>query len=115
MKISLLVLAVMAVSLRSAHAAADQSAIKCVSEWRFEPGMKAGSPVNIRAHVEVNFRLLGMSFDQKAEERRTRFNAIAARLQKDRTASQPTGTSRICKNSRRISCRQPSLSLEVGK
>jgi TonB family protein len=61
----------------------DERAVECVSNWRFEPATKDGHPINITANVEVNFRLLGMSFDQKAEERRTRFNAIMSRLQKE--------------------------------
>src|SRR5690349_2433859 len=61
----------------------DERAVDCVSQWRFKPGMKDGRPVKIRANVEVNFRLLGKSFDEKAEARRTRFNAIVSRLQKE--------------------------------
>ena len=58
----------------------DERAVECVSRWRFEPGIKEGRPVKIRANVEVSFRLLGKGFDEKAEKRRTRFNAIISRL-----------------------------------
>jgi periplasmic protein TonB len=36
----------------------DQKAVEAVSKWRFKPGQKGGTPVNIAANVEVNFRLL---------------------------------------------------------
>jgi len=36
----------------------DQEAVIAVNQWRFKPGMKGGQPVNIRATIEVNFRLL---------------------------------------------------------
>lgn len=60
----------------------DENAIGAVSMWRFKPGMKDGSPEKIRATVEVSFRLLGRSYDEKAEKRRTDFNAIVSRLAK---------------------------------
>jgi TonB family protein len=36
----------------------DQAAIDAVSQWRFEPGMKGGVPVPVKATIAVNFRLL---------------------------------------------------------
>lgn len=36
----------------------DEKAIEAVMKWKFRPGMKAGQAVNVRATVEVNFRLL---------------------------------------------------------
>ncbi len=36
----------------------DENAIKAVSGWRFHPGTKDGTPVNVRIQIEVNFRLL---------------------------------------------------------
>ncbi|HUP03071.1 MAG TPA: energy transducer TonB [Bryobacteraceae bacterium] len=44
--------------LRSIRPDLDQKAIEAVSQWKFEPGEKDGNPVNVRATVEVNFRLL---------------------------------------------------------
>jgi len=36
----------------------DESALKTVTmEWRFQPGMLNGIPVNVRANVEISFRL----------------------------------------------------------
>lgn len=36
----------------------DEKAIESVQKWRFRPGMRGGQPVNVRATVVVNFRLL---------------------------------------------------------
>jgi len=36
----------------------DQKAIEAVEKWKFKPGMKGGEAVNVRATIEVNFRLL---------------------------------------------------------
>jgi TonB family protein len=36
----------------------DEKAIEAVMKWRFRPSLKDGSPVPVRAFVEVNFRLL---------------------------------------------------------
>ena len=58
----------------------DERAVQSVSQWRFQPATREGKPVKVRAQVEVHFRMLGRNFDSKAEERRTRFNAIVSRL-----------------------------------
>jgi len=36
----------------------DEKAIEAVQKWKFRPGMKGGVAVNVRAQIEVNFRLL---------------------------------------------------------
>ena len=36
----------------------DENAVEAVGKWKFNPGMKNGKPVNVRATVEVNFRFL---------------------------------------------------------
>jgi len=35
----------------------DQKAIDAVTQWTFKPGQKDGQPVDVRATIEVNFRL----------------------------------------------------------
>ena len=35
----------------------DEKAIEAVQKWRFRPGMKGGQAVNVRATIEMNFRL----------------------------------------------------------
>jgi TonB family protein len=36
----------------------DEKAIEAVREWKFRPGQKDGQPVNVRASIQVNFRLV---------------------------------------------------------
>jgi len=36
----------------------DEKAMEAVQKWRFKPGINKGTPVKVRAQVEVNFRLL---------------------------------------------------------
>jgi protein TonB len=36
----------------------DEKAVEAVEKWKFKPGMKGGEAVNVRATIEVNFRLL---------------------------------------------------------
>ncbi|HEX4138000.1 MAG TPA: energy transducer TonB [Bryobacteraceae bacterium] len=36
----------------------DEKAMEAVQKWKFKPAMKGGSPVNVHATIEVNFRLL---------------------------------------------------------
>jgi TonB family protein len=44
--------------VRSLGHGLDEKAIEAVNKWKFRPGMKGGQPVNVRAQIEVNFRLL---------------------------------------------------------
>lgn len=43
--------------LRSLEPGLDQKAIEAVRQWQFRPGTKDGTPVTVRATIEVNFRL----------------------------------------------------------
>jgi len=36
----------------------DEKAIEAVEKWKFRPGMRGGTPVKVKANIEVNFRLL---------------------------------------------------------
>ena len=35
----------------------DANAVQAVEQWTFQPGVKNGEAVNVRATIEVNFRL----------------------------------------------------------
>jgi len=35
----------------------DEAAVAAVSDWQFNPGMKEGKPIVVKATIEVNFRL----------------------------------------------------------
>jgi len=41
--------------VRSLDADVDESAVKAVQEWRFEPARKDGNPVAVRVTVEIRF------------------------------------------------------------
>ena len=34
----------------------DEKAVAALQQWRFQPGTKDGKPVQVRAHIEINFR-----------------------------------------------------------
>ena len=44
--------------VRSLGLGLDEKAIEAVNKWKFKPGMRNGSPVAVRATVEVSFHLL---------------------------------------------------------
>jgi outer membrane biosynthesis protein TonB len=35
----------------------DEKAVECLEKWEFNPALKDGEPVAVRATVEINFRL----------------------------------------------------------
>jgi protein TonB len=44
--------------VKSLGMGADEKAIQAVEKWKFTPAMRDGRPVNARAVIEVNFRML---------------------------------------------------------
>ncbi len=60
----------------------DERAQACVEKWKFVPATKDGKPVSFLVTVEVNFRILGQSFDRDAEVRRTEFNIALRSLRR---------------------------------
>ncbi len=42
---------------RSVDEGLDQKAIEALQQWRFEPGRKNGRPVDVKARIEIKFRL----------------------------------------------------------
>jgi TonB family protein len=36
----------------------DEAAMEAIEQWSFQPGLKDGEPVSVRATVEVKFRLM---------------------------------------------------------
>jgi TonB family protein len=75
----------------------DENAIAALQKWRFEPGTKDGHAVKILASVEVNFRFANTSFDNRAQERRTRFNLALADLKRGPEADRDQGLEAVNK------------------
>ncbi len=44
--------------IRSLGLGLDEKAIAAITKWHFAPGTKNGEPVDVKAQIEVNFRLL---------------------------------------------------------
>lgn len=44
--------------VRSLEPGLDQKATEAVRQWQFKPGTRGGTPVTVRATIEVNFRLM---------------------------------------------------------
>jgi periplasmic protein TonB len=42
---------------KSLHSFCDQAAVQAVRQWRFNPGLMNGIPVDVRMHLTVSFRL----------------------------------------------------------
>jgi TonB family protein len=61
----------------------DERAQECIKTWRFQPGLKNGSPVKILAIVQVNFRLTGAYFNAEVEKRRTEYNRALSLIKGD--------------------------------
>ena len=55
----------------------DRMAVEAVMKWKFKPSEKAGTPVAVRAYVEVNFQLHGQN-PGKRESHRTSYNHALA-------------------------------------
>lgn len=58
----------------------DEEGQKTIEAWRWSPATKNGVAVVCVAQVEVNFRLLNSSFNEKAEQRRSAFNEAQSQL-----------------------------------
>jgi len=43
----------------------EEAAIKAVSEWRFEPGLENGEPVEVRTRIKLNFTRLGVGLEAR--------------------------------------------------
>jgi TonB family protein len=48
----------------------DEKAAEAVQQWKFEPAIRDGQPVAVKAVVEVNFRPLGLPADRGKKQGR---------------------------------------------
>jgi TonB family protein len=78
----------------------DEKALEAILKWEFKPATKNGIPVKIIANIEVNFVFPQLSFDRKAEERRTAFNRAIRQLDQKTDAERQRGVAAIGELSR---------------
>jgi protein TonB len=50
--------------IRSLEPSLDQNALNAVSQYRFKPAMRNGTPFSVRITVEVDFHLFSSPFPQ---------------------------------------------------
>jgi len=62
---------------RSLGLGLDEKATAAVREWTFRPALKDGQPVNVRATVEVNFRLLDKEMEDFTHLSQVQFHTPA--------------------------------------
>jgi TonB family protein len=70
----------------------DAAAIEAVSQWQFEPGKKAGEPIETTTIVPVDFRLFHRWFDPKPEENRTSYNLLVEAIHANKRDQQTLDT-----------------------
>jgi len=70
----------------------EARAVEAVSQWQFEPGKKAGQPVETTTIVPVDFRLFHRWFDPKPEEHRTSYNLAVEAIRANRRDEQTLDT-----------------------
>jgi TonB family protein len=70
----------------------DETGEESIAKWVFEPGLKDGVPVSVRAQIEVSFRFAGMPFDKKRDARRTAYNLAMDDLRNHRQQAKTVAT-----------------------
>ena len=70
----------------------EESAIKAVKQWRFEPGMKNGQPVEVVTRLQLNFNRVGVGLAAEAQVSAGSFSDAASTSSSSSSASAPTAS-----------------------